>query len=137
MKACFPIIKSDGVTSKIFEHFGAAPHFLLLDTVTGGFEIVANVDRAHAHGTCDPAGALQGLGVDVVVVVGIGDRALHSLLGAGYPVYEAGAPLVQGNLVPLREGALREFCTDKVCTEHGHRHSSDHHCVTQGAAAQL
>jgi predicted Fe-Mo cluster-binding NifX family protein len=50
-------------------------------------EVEANAHAVHEHGSCNPAGALVGLGVDVVVCRGLGWRALAMLEQQGITVF--------------------------------------------------
>ncbi|OQY48398.1 MAG: hypothetical protein B6242_02545 [Anaerolineaceae bacterium 4572_78] len=76
MKLCIPIKKDDGFESIVFSHFGSAPAFLLYDTEKEDMRIVSNSNQHDKHGTCHPIRALGSEKVDVVIVGGIGRRAI-------------------------------------------------------------
>ena len=42
MTICFPVKRNDGLGSQIFQHFGLAPMFLLVDAKTGEVEEQTN-----------------------------------------------------------------------------------------------
>ena len=88
MKVCFPIEKNEGVESMVFNHFGTAPMFVVVDTHTEEVSIITNRDQHHAHGQCNPVRALGDEHVHAVVVGGIGSGALKGLNLSGIRVYQ-------------------------------------------------
>jgi len=87
MKICLPCVNDRGLDARLSPHFGSAPYFTVVDGETGAVEVTANAHAVHDHGSCNPAGALVGLGVDVVVCRGLGGRALALLEQQGITVY--------------------------------------------------
>ena len=55
MKICFPVSCNDGMESKVFDHFGSAPMFLMVDVKTGEIHEQVNQDKGHGHGQCGGA----------------------------------------------------------------------------------
>ena len=86
-----------GLESTVFGHFGSVGYFLVVDVVSGAVETIANADRDHLHGQCQPLAALGGKKVDAVVASGIGGGALQKLLSSGIKVYRA----VEGTLTKI------------------------------------
>jgi len=80
MKVCFPVQNNDGVQSMVFDHFGSAPMFLIVDTETRTLAVINNRDQHHAHGSCNPLKALDQQTVDAVIVGGIGGGALRKAI---------------------------------------------------------
>ena len=72
MKLCFPVKEISDLESEVYGHFGSAPAFIVIDSDTKAVTVVNNSDQHHAHGMCNPVGALEGREVDVVIVGGIG-----------------------------------------------------------------
>ena len=60
MKICFPTFNLEGLESRVYEHFGSAPGFVIVDTETQTVEEINNNDLHHAHGMCQPLKALGG-----------------------------------------------------------------------------
>jgi predicted Fe-Mo cluster-binding NifX family protein len=118
MKVCFPVQKDEGVESQVYDHFGSAPAFIVVDTEEKGVQRVDNKDLHHVHGACNPIMALGGQKVDALVVGGIGGGALMKLNGMGVKVYEAGTRTVKDNLELLRENKLQELSMDHSCRAH-------------------
>jgi predicted Fe-Mo cluster-binding NifX family protein len=126
MKICFPVKCNDGMESKVFDHFGSAPMFLMVDAKTGEIHEQVNQDKGHGHGQCQPLKALAGQTVDAIVVGGIGKGALNGLHRAGLKVFQAQAGSVAYNLSQITEGTLNELTINDVCGGHagGHDHGS-------------
>lgn len=127
MRVCFPVVNDQGLDSLVHGHFGSAPRFLVADADTGEFSLVDNSDKSHAHGACNPARAVAGLGIDAIVVGGIGRGALISLNRAGFRVFQADGMSVRDNLKALQGQGLSEFEPGSVCGGHGHgTHDHNH-----------
>ena len=77
MKICFPVAKNKGLDSRVFNHFGSAPMFLLVDAEQRSVTEEVNRDVNHQHGACRPLRALGGQEVDAIVVGGIGANREH------------------------------------------------------------
>jgi hypothetical protein len=71
MKICFPAQKDDGLNSTVYNHFGSAPLFVVVDTETNGLATINNQDLHHSHGSCNPMKALDNQKIDAIVV-GVG-----------------------------------------------------------------
>lgn len=115
MKLCFPVKEISDLESEVYGHFGSAPAFVLVDYDTKAVTVVHNADRHHAHGMCNPAGALEGHEVDAVVVGGIGGGALMKLNRAGINVYKAMAKTVRENIELFGSKGLPRFQPGHVC----------------------
>ncbi len=115
MTICFPVTRNDGLESQIFEHFGLAPMFLLVDAKTGEVEEQANRNEGRGRGGRQPFKALVGKTVDAVVVGEIGQGALAGLHQAGFKIFQAQAGSIADNLSLLTEGNLTELSLNAVC----------------------
>ncbi|MDI6762219.1 MAG: NifB/NifX family molybdenum-iron cluster-binding protein [Thermodesulfobacteriota bacterium] len=118
MKVGFAVQKDEGIESQVYNHFGSAPAFILVDAETKETVTVPNRDLQHVHGMCEPVSALGGKEVCAVVVGGIGPGALMKLNTMGVRVYEAGARTVKENLQLLRENRLQELSMSGCCKGH-------------------
>ena len=67
MKLCIPVIEDKGTDSKICNHFGSAPFFVIYDTEAKSTVFVANLNQHHSHGTCHPLNVLSNYQPDSVV----------------------------------------------------------------------
>jgi predicted Fe-Mo cluster-binding NifX family protein len=120
MKVCFPVQEDQGVESSVFNHFGSAPLFIVVDTKTNAVHLINNKDKHHEHGACNPLRALDNQEIDAVVVGGIGAGALNRLSQAGIKAYRSQSSTVRENLALLLSGSLPEFVLQSCCGGHGH-----------------
>jgi predicted Fe-Mo cluster-binding NifX family protein len=118
MKVCFAVREDEGIESTVYNHFGSAPAFVMVDTELEGSVTVSNKDMDHVHGACNPIMAMGGQDVDAVVVGGIGAGAIRGLNSRGIKVYRAVAPTVKGNLQLLKESKLPELTMQHACSGH-------------------
>lgn len=126
MKVCFPVRENRGVESEVYGHFGSAPEFVVVDMATSEVTAIANGDRIHQHGACNPVGGLAGHQVDAIVVGGIGGGALYKLNAAGMRVFQARQGTVAENMALFRADALPEYMPGHTCGGHGHSHGCSH-----------
>jgi predicted Fe-Mo cluster-binding NifX family protein len=118
MKVGFAVQGNDGVESRVYDHFGSAPAFIIVDTDGKDVLTVNNKNLHHVHGACNPIMALDGKSVEAMVVGGIGAGALTKLNALGIKVYGAGALTVKENLALLSENKLRELSINNSCRAH-------------------
>jgi len=119
MKLCFPVQSNDGLESTVYNHFGSAPLFVVLDTDTNVVSTITNNDRLHVHGSCNPLKALDNQTVDAVIVGGIGGGALNRLNHAGIRVYKASASSIRENMDLFTSNTLAEYTPGHTCGGHG------------------
>jgi predicted Fe-Mo cluster-binding NifX family protein len=118
MKVCFAVQKDDGIHSAVYNHFGSAPAFIVIDTDADQSRTVNNADMDHVHGACNPIMAMGSQDVDAVVVGGIGAGAIRGLNSKGITVYRAMALTVEENLGLLKTGGLPELTMQHACAGH-------------------
>jgi predicted Fe-Mo cluster-binding NifX family protein len=118
MKVGFAVESNEGIESKVYDHFGSSPAFIIVDTEGKEVLTVNNKDLHHAHGACNPMMALDGKSVDAMVVGGIGAGALAKLNASGIRVYGAGVSTVKENLVLLSQNKLQELSAFNACRAH-------------------
>ncbi len=128
MKVGFAVEANEGIESKVYNHFGSAPLFIIVDAATKEITTVNNKDLHHVHGACNPIKALDGQSVDGMVVGGIGAGALSKLNAMGIKVYGSAATTVKENLsllalsdqrLPRARGRMRTLI-------HMHAHAGKH-----------
>jgi predicted Fe-Mo cluster-binding NifX family protein len=118
MKVGFAVQADEGMKSKVYDHFGSAPLFVIVDSVTHELSIVNNKDLNHVHGACNPIKALDGRSVDAMVVGGIGAGALSKLNAMGIKVFRAAAPSVEENLELISQNKLQALLMIGACRGH-------------------
>ena len=126
MKVCFPVQKDAGMGSTVYNHFGSAPFFIVVDTVTNTASTITNQDQHHTHGACNPIKALDNQDVDAIVVGGIGGGALNRLNQLGIKVYRAGAESLHENLTMFLSAGLPEYSPQSCCGGHGNGSACAH-----------
>jgi predicted Fe-Mo cluster-binding NifX family protein len=125
MNICIPIVEDHGLSSRVSEHFGSAPRFMIVDSETGSLRSIKNENAHHGHGMCQPLAALAGESLDVLVVGGIGRGAISRLRAASIVVYLSEHPTVEATLLALRQGTLKEATPETGCR---HRHGQADSC---------
>ena len=118
MKICFPVQKDDGINSAVYNHFGSAPAFVVVDTDTKGLSTINNQDQHHSHGACNPMKALDNQKVDAIVVGGIGAGALTRLNQMGIMVHRAQAATIRENMAMYAAQSLPVFTLQGCCDGH-------------------
>ncbi len=119
MKICVPTETNEGVNALVYGHFGSAPYFTIYDTQTNTAEVIDNANQHHAHGMCQPMGALTGKNVDAVVTGGMGARAVQKLNEGGVKVYRAIPGTVADIAGQFTKGGLEELTVHNACSHHG------------------
>jgi predicted Fe-Mo cluster-binding NifX family protein len=119
MQICIPVLEDSGLGSRVCEHFGSAPAFMIIDTESSHCRAITNDNRHHGHGMCQPLAALAGEAVDGVVVGGIGMGALMKLQAANIAVFRSDHPTVAETLAAFRAGTLLPVSPETACAHHG------------------
>lgn len=130
MKVCFPVKKDEGLESTVNEHLGSAPVFVVLDTDTETAGAIVNNDVNLNNVTFNPAKALSGNPVDIVIVNDIEAETLFNFNSMGIRVFQSQKPTVKENCDVLMTGEMLEFVLEGSCCgghghgghEHGHEH---------------
>ena len=119
MRLCIPVIEEKGIESRISDHFGSAPFFLIFDTDAKSAVHVANSNQHHDHGKCSPMSVLSAYRLDAVVCVGMGRGAIAGLNAAGVKTYLSKG-CTAGEVIDRYEaGALAELSVNEACGRHG------------------
>lgn len=134
MKICIPSADDKGLESKVFDHFGRAPFFTLVELENGEIEVMPNPD---CHSTddrgrhsCHHTGHLKARGVNAVVSGGIGRNAYAGLNRAGFEVLVADQPTVRDLVETVKNGGAQRLEMDRACGGgrfgDGHGHGRGH-----------
>ncbi|MDD5281871.1 MAG: NifB/NifX family molybdenum-iron cluster-binding protein [Candidatus Omnitrophica bacterium] len=119
MKICIPTESNEGRSAKVYEHFGSAPYFTIMDIEKDSIEAINNTDQHHSHGMCQPMNALIGKKIDAVVTGGMGARAVQKLNEGGIKVYRAIPGTVADIISQFVKGELEEIAIQNACAQHG------------------
>lgn len=120
MNICVPTLEDKGMDSVAYGHFGSAPYFIMVDVAAGATKTIHNGNEHHAHGACNPLAALGGSLVSIVIVGGIGRRAVEALNSMGIKVFRSMEGTVRHNVEAWQKGELAELTVDNACGGHGH-----------------
>ncbi len=118
MKICFPVQENNHLESKVFNHFGSAPLFMIFDSEIDNLEPLNNQDLNHTHGHCSPIKALGGSPVDAIIVGGIGAGAITKLNEMGIKVFKASAGTIKENMALFTANGLVEMSVNHACGGH-------------------
>ncbi len=118
MKICFPVQNDNGMESTVYNHFGSAPVFVVIDTDTNNVTSINNRDQHHSHGACNPMKALDNQEVDAIVVGGIGAGALTRLNQMGITVHRSHGANIRENLTMLQANSLPVLTLQGCCGGH-------------------
>ncbi len=119
MKICLPTAGNNGLSEKVYNHFGSAPYFIIYDTETKSVEIVQNDNIHHSHGNCHPLGVISKYNVDVVITNGMGKRAVQLLNDAGIKAYLLNGNTVEEAIKKFESNELIELTFENACGQHG------------------
>ncbi len=109
MKIAFPIKENRGLESIVDEHFGVAPDFLIVDSKTREFELMANQKLAAEGSSCKTGVFKKDAQVDAVVTICMGDGAKKILTTSKIMVYQAQKRSILDNLELFEKGELKLF----------------------------
>ena len=121
MRICIPTQDAKGLDSKVCEHFGSAPHFIIYETEHKTFSVIDNGDKNHMHGMCHPLSQIGMENIDVVICGGMGVRAIGRLAEAGMKAYRTtrGDLSVRDIIKQYQENSLEEITYESACRDHG------------------
>jgi predicted Fe-Mo cluster-binding NifX family protein len=127
VRIAFPVQEDAGIDSVVFNHFGSAPWFVVVDPETLAVTSLKNGDQHHAHGACNPLRALGDQQIDAVVVGGIGAGALAGLNRLGITVHRSQAVTIRENLVLFASPGLPPIALQGSCGGHAADGGCHHH----------
>jgi predicted Fe-Mo cluster-binding NifX family protein len=116
MRICFPVQNDEGIDSTVYNHFGSAPFFVIVDTDTDDLSTINNRDQHYTQGTCDPMKALREQKVDAIVVGGIGAGALTRLNQMGIIVHRSAAATIRNNIAIFVWQELPTLTLQECCS---------------------
>lgn len=123
MKLCIPTTSDEGLEAPVSGHFGRAPFYTFVDTLSGETEAVANPGHDAVH----PPDFVLRHGPEAVAVRGMGRGAYDRLTAGGVRVLRTEEPDVAETLAAAREGRLQPLSSDDVHAGHHHHDHGDGH----------
>jgi predicted Fe-Mo cluster-binding NifX family protein len=119
MRICIPTENKEGLSAKVYGHFGSAPYFVIYDTEKETVKTVDNTNAHHSHGMCHPIGILGASSIDAVVCKDMGRRAVQKLNEANIKAYRAVAGTVSEIIKKYKNGELKKLTLQNACVQHG------------------
>jgi len=119
MRVVIPTNTPDGLLAKRGAHFGKAPFYVIVDIEN---DEVKDVDftpnPGHSGGACGNAVMnIKNLGVDALIVSGIGANPLMKFREIGIKVYYDGeSPIVEESIKKFIDGELKEMTPEMSCS---------------------
>lgn len=124
MRICIPTADERGLDSRLYDHFGSAPYYAVVDTESGDVDMVRNTGHHHGHGHCRPIAHIDTSRAEAVVCQGMGKRAVASLEKGGVEVWVTSADTVRDAVTGVRDGTLKKLSVEAAC---GGRGGREHH----------
>ncbi len=106
------------MSAKVYEHFGSAPYFTIVDIENAAIEILDNTNSHHMHGMCQPMDALNGKKIDAVISGGMGARAVNKLNQGGIKVLRSNGLTVEDTVKNYKSDKLKPITIESACMDH-------------------
>jgi predicted Fe-Mo cluster-binding NifX family protein len=119
MKVCIPTMGNSCMEEAVCQHFGRAPTFTVLDLDAGTIRVLTNVSE-HMGGSGLPTEAIFAEGVQVMIVGGLGPKAVQFFAEQCVEVFVGATGTVKDAIEDWREGLLTKASSDNACKEHRH-----------------
>ncbi|MHA1628850.1 MAG: NifB/NifX family molybdenum-iron cluster-binding protein [Candidatus Heimdallarchaeota archaeon] len=117
----FPTIDANGEKSKISNHFGRAPYYVLYEKETKQFSVINNKSEHFGGGYKAPS-LLEDNHVNVLICQGLGQRALQRFNESNVAVYLTTKTLVEEALRDFNDGKLTLCTESEACEGKGKHH---------------
>ncbi len=115
MKVFIPTEKYEGLQSKVFDHFGRAPYFIIYDTEKDTVDIIVTLNKSHPHNKCSPLRLINEHSCDVVLCRGIGLKALTELSEVGIKVYKSKGSTLKDVLDEYKNNKWEDITVHDTC----------------------
>jgi len=119
MKVCIPTMGNSGMDGAVSQHFGRAQTFTLVDLDTREVQVLQNVSE-HMGGIGLPTDALKDKGIGVMIVGGLGPKAVQNFAEQCVEVFVGATGTVKDAIEDWRGGLLVKASSDNACKEHKH-----------------
>lgn len=119
MKVCIPTMGNGGMEEAVSQHFGRAQTFTLVDIDAGDVQVLQNVSE-HMGGNGLPTDALKDKGIQVMIVGGLGPKAVQNFAEQCVEVFVGATGTVKDAIEDWRDGVLTKASFDNACKEHKH-----------------
>jgi predicted Fe-Mo cluster-binding NifX family protein len=114
-----PITENGDMNSSVSDHFGKAPAYLLIDSMTMNARTIPNRSD-HMGGIGTPPERMAKEKVDVVICSGLGPKALKALMNNGIKVYVGATGTAKEAIAIWQAGGLQIASDENACKSHHH-----------------
>ncbi len=118
-----PTMGGKGLDERVGEHFGRVPTYTVVNTETNEVKVIDNTSE-HGGGSGYPPELLAGEGVETMLCMGLGRRAIMMFQDMGIMVYVGAVGTVKDALKSWEKGELEPATDENACKQHAFR---DHH----------
>lgn len=123
MKIAIPVLNDNGGNSRISEHFGHAPYFAFVDVNEHEYEITVEKNPLEDnHNPGEIPNYVHEKNVNVMVVRGIGGRAIQFFQQLGIEVYRGAAGTVSEIVEEYIKGNIEDKDYEVSEKHHNHGH---------------
>ena len=119
MKVAIPTMGDGGMDEAICQHFGRAPTFTIVDLDHREIKVLPNVSE-HMGGKGLPTETMFAEGVQVMIVGGLGPKAVQAFSQANIEVFVGAAGTVKDAVDDWKSGMLSRADMDNACRDHRH-----------------
>ncbi len=119
MNIAFPVVEDNGLLSEISSHFGRSPYFLIVESNNRKCTVITNTSE-HMGGIDKPPEIIAANAIDVLILQGIGRKALEKLIEKNIRVYCTQETNVQEALSKFDKNELIACELQTACSGHQH-----------------
>ncbi|MCC7572874.1 MAG: NifB/NifX family molybdenum-iron cluster-binding protein [Candidatus Methanofastidiosum sp.] len=121
MKVAIPTDSKGGLSDTVFNHFGMAPTYTVIEineNKVGNLEVIDNTSD-HFGGSESPVELLLKRNVGIVICSNLGPRAMEVLTCQGFDLFFTKREKVQDVINKFIKGELERFSGEKIsCSAH-------------------
>lgn len=126
MKLAIPVLDNNGKESRISEHFGHAPFFAFVEINGNDYNIeIENNPMAESHQPGQIPNYVHEKNVNVMVVRGIGARAIQFFEQLGIQVYRGAAGTIEEIVKEYIKGNIEDKDYEVADKHHHHDHGHE------------
>ncbi|HUT82988.1 MAG TPA: NifB/NifX family molybdenum-iron cluster-binding protein [Candidatus Bathyarchaeia archaeon] len=119
MKIAFPVMDNNGLNAALAEHFGRAPLYTIVDTITNNIETLENTGE-HYGGQHSAPMNLKNNKVEILICKGLGLKAIDRLNQLKIVVYLTKDFVVKEALESYKNNELSLATENDSCKEERH-----------------
>lgn len=125
MSVAMPVLKNQGLASRVSRHFGKAPGFILSDPSGTKWEYVDS-KSVRKPDECAPISALAERGCQAIFCQNMGQGALEKCRKAGLMIYQTQGDLMVSEVMAAFKSGRRTELPESALCHHEHGQCDDH-----------